>query len=160
MSRLRRILESILHLQDTPHRIALSFGIGVWIAFFPIFGIHTGMALAIAFLFRLPRVPILVGAYINNPWTLGPLYVAGTFVGCVLLGVPVDGLEAIEWSAEGGEFRATLTEALRAYLWPYVVGNTVLGIAGGLAGYVLLRRFIERRQALRTAPPPTPVPTA
>jgi uncharacterized protein (DUF2062 family) len=69
--------------------VALAFGIGLFIAFFPLLGIHTGLALVIALTFRLSRVALLAGAWVNNPWTLAPMYTAGTLVGCALLGVLV-----------------------------------------------------------------------
>jgi uncharacterized protein len=148
--RVRKALQVLLHVEDTPHRIALAFGIGIWIAFCPLLGVHTIMALAIAFAFRLSRVAILLGAYVNNPWTLAPLFLAGTVVGCVLMGVSTDGLAAVDWNLEGTEFYAALLESLRPYLWPFVLGNTVLGVAGGVVGYAILRRLLERR-ALRAA---------
>src|SRR5262249_22476580 len=83
--RLQRAVQILLHVEDTPHRTALSFAIGVAIAFSPLLGIHTLLALGIAFLFRLSRGPMLVGAYINNPWTLAPMYMAGTLLGCSIL---------------------------------------------------------------------------
>jgi uncharacterized protein (DUF2062 family) len=148
--RVRRALQVLLHVEDTPHRIALAFGIGIWIAFCPLLGVHTIMALAIAFAFRLSRVAILLGAYVNNPWTLAPLFLAGTVVGCALMGVSTDGLAAVDWNLEGTEFYAALLQSLRPYLWPFVLGNTVLGVAGGVVGYAILRRLLERR-ALRAA---------
>jgi len=65
--RLRRTLQMLLHLEDTPHRTAVAFGLGLWLAFFPLLGIHTGLALLIAFLFRLNRAALLVGVYFSNP---------------------------------------------------------------------------------------------
>jgi uncharacterized protein len=144
-SRFRRALQVLLHVEDTPHRIALAFGIGVWIAFSPLLGVHTLLALGIAFAFRLSRVAILLGAYINNPWTLAPLYLAGTVVGCILMGVSTEGLAAVDWSQQGAAFHEHLVASLRPYLWPFLLGNTVLGVTGGMLGYVLLRRVLERR---------------
>jgi len=144
--RVRRTLHMLLHLDDTPHRIALAFGIGVFIAFSPLLGIHTGMALGIAFAFRLSRVAILIGAYVNNPWTLVPMYMAGTLLGCALLGVPSEGLSAIEWHLHGWAFYQSLLLHLKPYLWPYVIGNTLLGVAGGLAAYLAVRMILERRR--------------
>jgi uncharacterized protein (DUF2062 family) len=140
-AKLRRALTLLLHAPDSPHRTALAFGIGVWIAFFPLLGIHTGMALLIAFAFRLSRVAILAGAYVNNPWTLVPLYMAGTGLGCLLLGVP---LSRLAWPATDGA--EALLAVLKPLLWPYVVGNTVLGVAAGIAGYFALRRYLEARR--------------
>ena len=144
--RLRRTLQMLVHVDDTPHRIALAFGIGVFIAFSPLLGIHTAMALGIAFAFRLSRVAMLVGAYINNPWTLVPMYMGGTLLGCALLAVPSEGLSAIEWHLHGWAFYQSLLRHLKPYLWPYVIGNTLLGVAGGQAGYLALRTILERRR--------------
>jgi uncharacterized protein (DUF2062 family) len=144
--RLGRALRVLVQVEDSPHRTALSFAIGVWIAFCPLLGIHTGLALAVAFLFRLGRAPMLLGAYINNPWTLAPLYMSGTLLGCALLGVPSDGLSAIDWSLHGAAFYRTLLEHLRPYVWPYVLGNTLLGTVSGMTAYVVLRRVLERRR--------------
>ena len=148
-SRLGRAVEVLLRTQDTPHRTALAFAIGVFIAFCPLLGIHTALALGIAFAFRLSRVPMLLGAYINNPWTLAPLYMAGTLFGCALLGVPAGGLSAIDTSLHGTEFYRALFASLKPYLWPFVIGNTVLGVFAGLAGYLGLRHVLEKRRVAR-----------
>ena len=145
-SRFRRAVDGLLQLQDSPHRIALAFGIGVWIAFSPLLGLHTVMALGIAFGFRLSRAALLMGAYVNNPWTIAPLYLAGTALGCALLGVSTGGLESIEWNHHGVTFYRELLAHLRPYLWPYVVGNTILGVLGGVGGYFALRAFLSRRR--------------
>ena len=146
---LRRTVGALLQVDDTPHRIALSFGIGVWLAFFPILGIHTGMALLIAWLFRLNRVAMLAGVFTSNPWTVAPMYLAGTIVGCEIFGVSREGLDAIDWHLHGRAFYHALFEGLRPYVWPFVVGNTLLGVGGGLLGYVILREVLERRRAAR-----------
>ena len=98
--RFRRAVQLLLHIEDTPHRTALAFGVGVLIAFSPFLGIHFGIALLVAFLFRLNRVAILFGTYLNNPWTLAPIYLAGTSLGCLLLGVSSDGLDSDRLGAD------------------------------------------------------------
>jgi uncharacterized protein len=145
--RLRRTLEVLLQLSDTPHRIALSFAIGVLIAFSPLLGIHTGLALAIAYLFRLSRASILIGAYINNPWTIAPMYTAGTVLGSYMLGISTEGLSEIDWSLHGRAFYEALFRGLRPYVWPYIVGNTVLGCLAAVAAYFALRTMLQRQQA-------------
>ena len=145
--RVRRTVQMLLHLEDTPHRTAVAFGLGLWLAFFPILGIHTGLALLIAFLFRLNRAALLVGVYFSNPWTVAPLYIAGTMLGCAVLGIPTEGLEAIDWTLHGGEFYRALLAGLRPYLWPFILGNTILGVLAGLIGYVVLRFVLERKRA-------------
>jgi uncharacterized protein len=150
MRSLRRAFQTVLHMEDTPHRVALSFAIGIWIAFFPIWGIHTAMALGVAFLLRLSRAAMLVGAWVNNPWTMAPLYTAGTLLGCVLLRVPPEGLSSLDWSLRWRDFLRALLETLRPYLWPFVVGNLILGTLAGFVGYLALRIALEARR--RPAP--------
>jgi len=144
--RLQRAVQMLLYVDDTPHRTALSFAIGVLIAFSPLLGIHTALALGISYLFRLSRGPMLVGAYINNPWTLAPMYMAGTLLGCSILGVSTEGSEMIDWKLHGWAFYQALLEGLRPYLWPFLLGNTLLGIVGAVAGYFALRFVLERRR--------------
>ncbi len=150
--KLRGALQAILHIQDTPHRTALAFGLGVLIAFSPFLGIHTGLALGVAFLFRLSRVAILAGAWTNNPWTLAPMYMAGTALGCGMFGVSPESLEAVDWSLRGRAFYEALWEGLRPLVVPFVVGNTVLGVVAGVVAYGLVRSLLERRQPAAEAP--------
>lgn len=145
-TRLGRAVQVLLRVDDSPKRTALAFGIGVFIAFFPLLGVHTALALGIAFAFRLSRVAILLGAYVNNPWTLAPLYMAGTLFGCLLLGVPSHGLAEIDWGVRGTAFYRALLASLRPYLWPFLIGNLALGVLGGLAAYFGLRRVLDKRR--------------
>jgi hypothetical protein len=71
---------------------------------------------------------------------------AGTLVGCALLGVSPGGLSAVDWSLSGWSFYESLLRSLRPYLWPFVLGNTVLGVVAGAGCYVLLRRYLEHRR--------------
>jgi uncharacterized protein (DUF2062 family) len=131
-------------LGDTAHRTALAFALGVYIAFFPIWGIHTAMALGLAFLLKMNRAAVVMGAWINNPWTVVPLYSAGTLLGCLLLGVDAQGLRQCDWRLHDNFFQGLLA-GLRPYLWPFVIGNTLLGVAAGAVAYLVLRFILERR---------------
>lgn len=145
------MIRFLLRLEDTPNRVALAFGIGLFIAFFPLLGIHTGLALAIALVFRLSRVALLTGAWVNNPWTLAPMYTVGTLLGCGLLGVSPEGLADVDWGLHGRAFYVALWEGLRPFVLPFIVGNLVLGVLAGLLAYVVLRLILERRRpALQT----------
>ncbi len=146
---LRRMGQILLQVEDSPTRVAAAFGLGVFIAFFPLLGIHTGMALVIAILLRLNRVAILVGCWINNPWTIAPMYSAGTLLGCALLGVAPGSPVAIDWSLKGRAFYSALVATLRPLVWPFVVGNLVLGVVAGLVAFLLLRSLLARRAQQR-----------
>src|SRR5439155_1124216 len=72
--RLRSWLRFALHTDDTPPRAALAFALGVFIAWTPLLGLHTVLALGLAFALGLNRVAVLAGTFVNNPWTLVPIY--------------------------------------------------------------------------------------
>jgi len=153
-AQVRRAFQSFLHLDDTPQRIAAAFGVGVYLAFHPLFGLHTLMALGIAYAFRLSRAAVLVGICVNNPWTIAPIYFTGTTLGCWVLGVPLDSLHALKWELGSGAFYGALLVTLRPYLWPYVVGNTILGVVCGSTAYLGMRWVLERRGRRAAAPRP------
>lgn len=151
MGRLRRLAAVLLRLQDTPHRVALAFAIGLFIAFSPFLGFHTVIALAVGFSTRLSRAALLIGAYFTNPWTLAPFYGAGLVLGCWLLGIPVQGATA-SWTAFVHGARDELWRALGVYLWPFLLGNLLLGSGSALVGYALLRSALERRRIPEAQP--------
>jgi len=63
----RALLQKLLQIEDTPERTALAFSVGVFLGFSPFLGFHTLSGLAIAFLFRLNRVAVLLGGWSNTP---------------------------------------------------------------------------------------------
>jgi uncharacterized protein (DUF2062 family) len=149
MNWLRRTEQVLFHVDDSPSRVALAFALGVFIAFFPIFGIHTGMAIAIAIAFRLNKAALVVGTLVNNPWTVAPMYSAGTLLGCFVLGVSPASLGAVDWGLSGGAFYASLVTGLRPLVLPFVVGNLALGVLAAAVVFVLLRPLLARRRPCR-----------
>jgi hypothetical protein len=143
---LARRLGVLLRVEGSASRVALSFSLGVFIAFFPILGIHTGMALALAVVLRMNKIAVLVGAWTNNPWTLAPMYTAGTLLGCFVLGVSPASLREIDWSLEGRAFYESLATGLRPLLLPFVLGNLALGAAAALLSFLVLRSLLQRRR--------------
>jgi uncharacterized protein (DUF2062 family) len=90
MLRLRDLIKKLLHIEDTPERTALAYAVGVFLGFSPLLGFHTLVGLAIAFLFRLNRVAILLGVWTNSPWWIVPYYVFATWIGMWVMGFWMD----------------------------------------------------------------------
>ena len=63
----KRWLDALLHVNDTPERTARAFALGVFLGFSPFLGLHTIVAIAVAFLFNMNRVAVLLGVYSNLP---------------------------------------------------------------------------------------------
>ena len=60
----------------------------------------------------------------------------------------------IDWSLKGRAFYSALATTLEPLVWPFVVGNLVLGAVAGFVAFVLLRSLLLRRQSTPTAAPP------
>jgi uncharacterized protein (DUF2062 family) len=148
---LGRRLRLLLQVEGSPTRVAAAFAVGVFLAFFPLLGIHTWLGLGIAVAFRLNKVAVLTGAWLNNPWTIAPIYTAGTLLGCALIGVSPTGLGALDWSLGWRAFYESLVAQFRPMLLPFVVGNLVAGVGAALVTFVAMRALLVRRRS-RTAP--------
>jgi uncharacterized protein (DUF2062 family) len=146
MGWLRRTGHILLSVEGSPGRVAVAFALGVFIAFFPILGIHSALAIGVALAFRLNKVAILVGTWVNNPWTLAPMYTAGTLLGCFALGVSPASLARIDWSLHGQAFYASLVDGFRPLLAPFVVGNLVLGGGAAALSFLILRSILAGRR--------------
>src|SRR4029453_4322399 len=104
--------------------------VGVFLAFSPLVGLHTLLGLAIAFVFGLNRVALLIGLFVNNPWTLIPIYIAAGYIGGLLVGYPGQGAlpdfgwnqlwRMKYWGGGGGEGRLLIPVAFGSLIMSVV----------------------------------------
>jgi uncharacterized protein (DUF2062 family) len=146
-SSLRDFLRRLLLLEESPPRTALAFAIGVAISFSPFWGLHTALALVAALLFRLNRLAILVGAWVNNPWTVAPAASLGTALGFWILGTEVQFPSLAEFSLLSSESWSQVLSEFEHLFWPFVVGNLLLSVPAGVAAYFVLRWILARNIA-------------
>ena len=152
---IRRWLDALLHIQDTPKRTAAAFALGVFLGFSPFLGLHTLLGVACAFLLNLNRVAVLLGVYTNLPWFLGPYYVGTTMIGARMMGYrmpPGFGMrlaELFELSLFGGEFWRGLGVVLKPLFWPFFLGSTLGSLALAAAAYYLALGFIASRRRIK-----------
>jgi len=144
-TRTRALRRIVLEVDDTPNRVAAAFGLGVFIAFFPLLGIHIITALGLAVVLRLNKAVLIAGTLTNNPWTVAPMYTAGTLLGCAMLGVSPASLAEIDWSLSGRAFYRSLVSGLGPLLLPYVVGNLLLGAVAGTIAFAVVRVVLGRQ---------------
>ncbi len=74
----------VLHIEDSPHKIALGLAIGLLVGWTPLLGLHIFMALGLSLLFRANKFAAFVSIWISNIFTFFiiyyPSYVFGRFV--------------------------------------------------------------------------------
>jgi uncharacterized protein (DUF2062 family) len=141
----KTLLRKFLDLNDSPERIAMAFAIGVFIAFSPLLGTHLILVFLLILIFRLNKVAILTGALINNPWTIIPMYTAGTFLGFFLLGKPLSSVPAFSLS-DFSSFNVFFSK-FKIILFPYLLGCTILGLFAAILGYFLIKKVFSKKSA-------------
>jgi uncharacterized protein (DUF2062 family) len=141
----RRWLDSLLHIDDTPERTAAAFALGVFFGFSPFIGFHTLLGVAFAFMLNMNRVAVLLGVYSNLPWFLGPYYALATMVGARFTAR----LRSLfELSLYHGDFWRNLWAVMRPLAWPYAVGSIIASVLLAAAAYHVALAFIVSRRRL------------
>jgi uncharacterized protein (DUF2062 family) len=81
-SRLTRFFEyRILHIDDSPHKIALGLAIGLFIAWTPLLGLHIFLVLIIAMISKANKFAALVSVWVSNVFTFAVIYYPSYLVG-------------------------------------------------------------------------------
>jgi uncharacterized protein (DUF2062 family) len=151
---IRRWLDALLHIDDTPHRTASAFALGVFFGFSPFLGLHTLAGILFAFLLNLNRVAVLLGVYSNLPWVIAPYYAFVTMAGARITGhrAPPGFKSQIgalfELSAFHGEFWQRLITILKPLLVPYCVGSTIGALILAAIAYPLALGFVTSRRRI------------
>lgn len=153
-----RSIRGVLHLSDTPHRIAIGAAAGLFVMPLPIPG-QVILGPVLARLVGGNLVASIPWTWVNNPFTvlffvyaqyrLGLLFVAG--VGEVLsfaaLGALFDRLQAMPWR----EALSHGVEVLGDVLAPLAVGTGVAGVLFAVPGYLLIYRLVVVAQRKKKA---------
>jgi uncharacterized protein (DUF2062 family) len=152
---IRRWLDRLLHIEDTPERTAAAFALGVFFGFSPFLGFHTLLAVGLAFLFDLNRVAVLLGVYSNLPWIIAAYYTTATMIGAAIMrrrlppGFGERLVDLFQLSLLHGDFWHGLFALIRPLMWPYVVGSLIgSGILAAVA-YPLALAFVTSRRRLQ-----------
>lgn len=133
-AQLKERFTAILALDSHPGHIATGFAVGVFISITPFFGLHTPMAIAAAFLFRLNKLTTITGAWVNTPFTVPPVLIGSYKLGAWMLGETPRAFSVtnLEWSY------------LKVYAKALLLGSSVIGIAAAVAGYFLCYWLVVR----------------
>ena len=77
----------ILHIDDSPHKIALGLACGLIVAWTPLLGIHLMMVIALAVLLRANKFAALVSVWVSNIFTIPFVYYPAYVVGKIACGI-------------------------------------------------------------------------
>lgn len=140
--RLHSVFYWLIAKERCPHKLALSFCFGVYIAFSPFVGLHTAMVFLFGWLFAL-NTSILLGVsmFINNPWTMVPVYGFGHVVGTWLFRLL--SIDVMSWNPgwinSCNVFLHKHLGASGISLGAFMVGGNLLGIGIGAMLYPVVK---------------------
>jgi len=126
-------IREIVKLDDPPHKLALAFAIGIFVAFSPWIGLHIISCLLFAWVFRVSKFVVLTATFVNNPWTMVPIYAFNLWFGIRITDGNIS-VPDIAWNEIG--FRELFT-VLKPFLWPFVIGSLAVGTAVGVISYFI-----------------------
>lgn len=119
----------------------MAFALGILIGMSPLFGIHTLLGLAVAYVFRLNKLVTIAGVYITNPWTIIPIYTFSTWVGAKCLRMN-NILPDIDWS------HITFTALVKDFsplLMPFIVGTVIISVLSSGVSYLFIYHLLRKR---------------
>lgn len=134
--KLKQHLTKILSLDAHPRHISTAFALGVFISFIPpVPGLHTGLALTLAFFLGLNKVACVSGSMVNTYLTTIPTMIASYKTGAVILGLPTAWhIEHLDWES--------LKKVLVRDTKPLMLGCAILGFCAAIIAYFVLYRLI------------------
>ena len=152
LDRLKQFLKyRILHVDDSPHRIALGVGLGLFIAWTPFIGFHMLMVLGLAIVLRANKLVALAWVWVCNPLTYFPVFYPSYLLGRALLklfrpGTELSSAQVEEMFGRFGSspfftnfFRAEFRHDLVNLLWQIgyelCVGSAIIGLSIAVSAY-------------------------
>ena len=163
----RQLALKILHLDDSPERIAWGIALGMFIAWTPTVGIQMIIAAIVAGLLRGNKAAAVAIVWISNPWTIVPIYWFNYQVGYLLVGGPIvdrqwfdvlrDPNAALSWIEQMG----LAWGAIRQVYWPMFCGSMLVGTPVAVFSYLLTLSAVRHHRGHRRVPkgddaPPAP----
>ena len=153
----RFVVYRILHVDDTPHRLALGMALGVFLAWTPTIGLQMILVLLLATALRANARVGLPVVWISNPLTLVPIYLPNYWLGRHLLHLFTDRpepdyarlKELLALSASPGEMFSQFSQywgqifklllSISVDLW---LGSVIMGLVLGGITYIVCYRLI------------------
>jgi len=138
----------LVRIHDSPQRIALGFGLGVFLGILP--GAGPIASLAAAVFLRVNRVSALLGCLITNTWLSVVTFLVAVKAGSALFGLDAQGLLA-QYKDHVGHFHFRdlfQISVLKVFL-PVAAGYCSIGLAVAMVLYavaLLVLLYVKQRR--------------
>lgn len=141
--------ESLVLKEKSPKVLALSFCVGVYIAFCPFVFLHTVMVIAFSWFFSLNfAVTLASSVFVNNPWTMIPIYSIDYIFGDLVFNL--FGINSLSfnpsWMDTFNNFAFTYTGVSGISFWSFMLGGNLLGVIISVILYPVAKSVFEKMQ--------------
>jgi uncharacterized protein (DUF2062 family) len=138
----------LFRINDSPQRIAIGFGLGVFVGVMPAMG--PLLALCLAFIFRVNRASALLGSLLTNTWLSIVIFAMSVKLGSFLTGANSANVIAA-WHAVIKDFKwAKLADlAVNNLIAPVMLGYILISALAGLITYLaafLILKYTKGRK--------------
>ena len=146
MSRFFKVLYlKLFRIDDSPQKVALGFGLGVFLGVMP--GMGPIAALAVALLIKANRIAALLGSILTNTWLSIPVFFLAVKTGSAVTGVSYDRIKDAWFSLIGNFGWDRLARlSLNDVLIPVIIGYAIVSLAIGVLAYVVAFLIVKYRK--------------
>ncbi len=133
----------LFKINDTPQRIALGFGLGIFTGIFP--GSGPLAALFLALIFRVNRAAALCASLLTNTWLSVVTFLLAIKAGSAIFKISWQGLQN-DWSALLSHFswQNIFQASILRIILPVVAGYLCVSLCLGVIAYVAVLIVIKR----------------
>jgi uncharacterized protein (DUF2062 family) len=133
---LKTLYFKLFKINDTPQKIALGLGLGVFSGITP--GIGPLTALFLAFLFRANRASALLGTLVTNTWTSLLTFILSIKIGSAIIGVSwKDVYQAWMLLVKDFHFYRLFNLSVLQIILPVALGYLVISAVLSIVAYLL-----------------------
>jgi uncharacterized protein (DUF2062 family) len=131
----RSIYSKIFKINDTPQKIAIGFGVGVFLGVMP--GVGPIAALFFSTLLRVNKASALLGSILTNTWLSIPVFFMAVSVGSLVAGIGYRDISG-SWSVFLKDFSIAKLFQLSVYemVFPVIIGYAVVALCIGVTAYL------------------------
>jgi len=148
IKKVKFFLTKLVLKEKCPRVLAISFCVGVFIAFSPFIFLHTAMIFIVSWLFSLNLAVVFSASlFVNNPWTMVPIYSTDYFFGEIFL-KNILGLNTFSLNPSWME---PVNNTLSSYIgiagvsfWSFIIGGNLLGLLVSVILYPVVKFIFER----------------
>jgi len=152
------LLHTILHVQDSPERIAFGAALGLFVACTPTWGVQMILALALAALVRANKAATIPFVWVTNPFTIVPIYWFSYKFGALLLtgtwatdpAVKAKIILLVRESMGVNVFKYSFWSNLAGLAvdvgWPLWIGSVIMGLSSAAITYFIVRAGVIRHR--------------